>query len=496
MILLFAFQLSAQHKCGLSPETGAQIRDQIFKNRAEMRDFVRPRNTTTYVPVRFYMVAKSNGSERTSELVALKGLCRMNENYADQDIQFYLKEFKYLNSNSIHDNPGSNTAYNSIRNSMVYDAINIFIVANIGFDENVAAYYQGPASGPNRADWIVSNDNFADDFTTLTHEVGHYFSLQHPWYGWEEQAYDEAIHGNPVGFNSPAGASIKNEWVNGENCMTAGDMICDTPADYRFDFPGPDNCTYVGNVKDPNGELISPDPTNFMNYADCTNSLYHFTPDQKAAISMSLFSSSRDYLPSELTPVLGEVTSSPTLISPQNLETVATYNSVELEWADLDNADQYYLELSKVGGGTERYILNDTKVTLTNLEPNSSYFWKVMGFNSFYTCGNTTGNRIVKTGSDTVLDTNDIPGLEEWTVRPNPVRSGSTLILLVNSNSGITVDARLSTVTGQTIAYMPDQVLGNGTSTIEIDTYGLPAGIYLVSLQTADGLETRRVSIF
>jgi hypothetical protein len=82
---------------------------------------------------------------------------------------------------------------------------------------------------------------------TIAHEFGHYFSLLHTFQG--------------------SGAEL----VNGANCTTAGDGICDTPADpYSYNIPMSSfidpNCVFIGTQKDANGNYYDPDVSNLMSY--------------------------------------------------------------------------------------------------------------------------------------------------------------------------------------------------------------------------------------
>lgn len=90
--------------------------------------------------------------------------------------------------------------------------------------------------------------------TTIAHQLGHYFGLLHTW----------------------TGSGI--ELVDGSNCATEGDQICDTPADPfdpEVEFPpylGQDreNCLFVYPETDANGEYYRPDVGNIMSaYQDC-----------------------------------------------------------------------------------------------------------------------------------------------------------------------------------------------------------------------------------
>ncbi len=93
------------------------------------------------------------------------------------------------------------------------------------------------------------------------HEVGHYFSLYH-------------THGKSNSVRT-------DELVNGSNCQHAGDDVCDTPADPNVfrSYGFMNGCTYIGQMNDANGDPYTPDPTNYMGYANigCKT---HFTTQQ------------------------------------------------------------------------------------------------------------------------------------------------------------------------------------------------------------------------
>ena len=83
------------------------------------------------------------------------------------------------------------------------------------------------------------------DGSTLTHEIGHFLGLLH-------------THEPATGL----------ELVNGANCQTAGDLICDTPADPNLSRAGAMNgCLYVGNFVDQNNQTYIPNARNIMSYS-------------------------------------------------------------------------------------------------------------------------------------------------------------------------------------------------------------------------------------
>lgn len=108
--------------------------------------------------------------------------------------------------------------------------------------------------------------NNSGGYLVTPHEFGHFFGLRHT------HQFDFMYNPN----------IITDELVNGSNCNTTGDLICDTPADpglfaFRY-LPYPD-CIYIDSVTvDANGDLFNPLINNYMSMLNlCTNS---FTPQQ------------------------------------------------------------------------------------------------------------------------------------------------------------------------------------------------------------------------
>jgi hypothetical protein len=473
--------------CNISSQDAQQMKEYMFQVRNDMRGYVFDRSAVTYIPVRFFLVAKSDGTKRPSERLALQALCHLNEEYADQDIQFYLKEFKYMNNTAVNTNPESFSAVSAIKNAMIYNAINVFIV-DIIEDPNVAAYYQQPA-GNGGNDWIVVSDNYVDDLRVLAHEVGHFFSLLHTFNGWEGSGgWDPSVHGLQVGAYSPDG--VLNEMVDGSNCQNAGDAICDTPADYMFPT---NNCTYSGTAKDPKGQLVKPDLKNHMNYAfGCDD--YYFSADQKEQIKQNLFHSTRNYIRTNYVPVTTLVDDEPTLISPANQVTLPSYNYVVLEWSTVPGATRYLVELINSTLGNQRYIVNTNKLILTTLPANKSFLWRVLAFNEYSTCANYSAQKIFKTG-DVFSDSFEIPEVNDWSVQPNPVRLGQVLQVVVETSNIVEADVRVFNMTGQQILNFPGVRFSGSTSVREIPTGNLREGVYLINLATEKGSETKRVVI-
>src|SRR5215813_10771098 len=72
----------------------------------------------------------------------------------------------------------------------------------------------------------------------FAHEMGHYFDLYHTHETWKDS------NGDPT----------KVECPGGDNCSTAGDLLCDTPADPGLNQPGfvdAATCAYIGTATTP-----------------------------------------------------------------------------------------------------------------------------------------------------------------------------------------------------------------------------------------------------
>ena len=108
----------------------------------------------------------------------------------------------------------------------------------------------------------------------MSHEMGHYFSLYH-------------THGK-------TNSGTTDELVNGSNCSSAGDDVCDTPADPNLSGLVNSSCQYTGSGKDANGDTYVPNPRNMMSYArkSCRTVL---TAGQYNRIAYSL-ANDRNYL--------------------------------------------------------------------------------------------------------------------------------------------------------------------------------------------------------
>ena len=86
----------------------------------------------------------------------------------------------------------------------------------------------------------MANSCFAtsDNHSTLAHEIGHYFNLFHTHQGSADPDENGVISGNST------------EYVDGTECSTRGDGLCDTSADPNLSDLVGDSCEYTGEYVD------------------------------------------------------------------------------------------------------------------------------------------------------------------------------------------------------------------------------------------------------
>lgn len=515
LISLIAVQ-AQQHVCGTSMQDQYDLRERMFRNRANpaLQGTSGSRDVDYYVPIQIHIVGRTDGSQYISEAQVLDFLCTLNNDYADQDIQFYFKsDFNYINNDALYTNAQSNGGRLQISANRVNNAVNIFLTGNFP-QTGLLGYYQGPANST--ADYVVIKKS-AVLGNTASHELGHFFSLAHPFFGWEPpnnpesypgfpdsyQGWNEQYFGNPVGSNAPSydfGFAIANEKVDQSNCNSAADGICDTPPDYLFAYsPLQVGCNeWNGGAMDPNGDLIDPMENNMMSYFNaCAN--FTFTPQQKDAIINDLESNARNYIRPGYTPSTEEITEQPVLVSPVEGETADGYNYVKLDWDAVPGAQKYFVEIDRFQNfsfNPVRYVVSETSVeVLDKLLPSTTYYWRIRPFAEYITCGTPfSETRSVKTPSNTV-NVGEIEAVDAWTVQPNPVSTDQVLTVSINATQSFEAEVNLYSLTGQLVRKLNNRDFGVGSTTIELSTEGLTPGLYLVAVNSREGVLKQKVVV-
>ncbi len=487
--------------CGTVGEHAAQLEQLLIANKGRLAQSpVLPRSTQ-FVPVKFHLVARNDGSGRAEERVVLDDLCLLNEIFAEFDIQFYSKDgFNYIDNSAAFSNPVSTLnsilAFNKDRN-----ALNIFIVgsADTGTNgEGVTLGFYSPS-----ADLVVLNKSeLGRSSKALAHEVGHFFTLLHTHHGWDDAPWDIDV-GNPSPTFAPGlPRNVPTEKVDGSNCETAGDRVCDTPPDYNG--LSWQNCDYNTGARDPDSILIDPDERNIMSYfqnnvGGCRPMV--FSDQQKALMRTDLASPRRAFLRNEASRfVPEEITGPVSLVFPlDGGEAPGGAGTVRLEWALVDGATDYLVEIDRISSFSLqpiRVLVNgDNEIEVEGLDIGRRYFWRVRPWNEYRTCIDLASEVQSFTVTDATTAVNQLGFLETWTIAPNPVRTDGELFVEFNSRKSFLGDVQLFNVTGQLVRSVGRTAFSPGVNRVSMPTAQLSPGIYLLSLVADTGRLTQRVVV-
>ena len=227
--------LNAQELCGTSTPTNYQ-------------DYQAASMNSTYdegvcINIYFHIVRETNGSGGINPNQLGNIVNNLNLYYNTFDIYFTNIGFDYIN-NSTYTQVTENEANSLGQLNNQSNAINYYIVDelwNVG-----SGFVTGTALSIPSNRLIIRRDRVLS--STSPHEVGHCLNLLHTF-----ETYYCA------------------EAINGSNCSSCGDLVCDTPAD--------------ANLGNSNG--YTPDLTNIMSYYSTRD---HFTEGQSIRMKSAIMS--------------------------------------------------------------------------------------------------------------------------------------------------------------------------------------------------------------
>ena len=200
-----------------------------------------------HIAISAHVIRRFNGSDGLTEDELMRAIDYVNQVYGPlTNMNFFLfGDINYVDSDKYFDfHADYEDGLVSVHN--VPNTINVYfantVVSFSGSDVCGYAYFPG-----SNRDYLFMRNSCTSDESTLAHELGHYFGLYH-------------THGK-------TNLGTTDELVDGTNCMTAGDDVCDTPADPNLLGNVSDDCKYTGTLVDRNGDAYDPNPANLMSYA-------------------------------------------------------------------------------------------------------------------------------------------------------------------------------------------------------------------------------------
>lgn len=181
LALVTAVSMQAQQlpPCGMDLSQSAIVKQRMLDNRANIRPdqlaALENRRTITWIPLTVKVIGDNNGNGYTSETQVYAMLCDLNNDYATQDIQFYLNSpISYLNSQTIHNDAFAGNAQFAMRNNKVANTLNIFVGQSVN---NPTASFYSPSG-----DFVfMLNAQVSGTTSTCSHEVGTFLLFHIPF---------------------------------------------------------------------------------------------------------------------------------------------------------------------------------------------------------------------------------------------------------------------------------------------------------------------------
>jgi hypothetical protein len=511
---LLTFSLQAQHAahegpCGMTRADLDVVTTQLLSNMAMLEEYGADlrEGSTTYIPVKFHIVNRTNGTGGVPLERVLEMLCGINEFYADQNLVFFIRNgINTINNTTLFDNPQSEASILLMLNSRVTGTLNIFLTDQTGAANILGYYTPGQAGFP--ADYIViRRSEIGYRKNTIEHEIGHYFQLLHTFNGWECEPWESNLHGKPLNSSfapcnsakAPFGAVLA-ELADGSNGGSSGDFISDTPADYNLGLGWP-NCQYTGGAQDKNGVPLDPDEKNIMSYfLSCPE--YHLSPIQKQLIGTDITSrknagfGSFRFLNTNATPVTGDTGPITALAPPDNGLSNGNTN-VKLEWAAGPGAQRYVVRIDRFqsfGFQPRYYYTNAPEVVLDfTLVGTGKYFWQVYAYNDFQTCPLWGPTFSFNVGASTALES--LPGLTAMAVLPQPLAIGQALQVHMDLERPMDLDLEILDLNGRILHREAGLSMRAGEQTHTSAWFPGHSGLYLMRWSGAQGSFTKRVAV-
>lgn len=497
--LVFSFNILGQgHFCGTRDVDGSMM-SRLDDNKlySKKTKHLRDDLNWIFIPLQFHIVTLGDGTGGVDETKILDELCTINKNYAPHKMKFYIAaDFNYVKSTNVYNDPGSSISEAKIKSVKSKTAVNIFLVNDIA-EGSGAGQVLGYFS-PILDVLVIRKSQIGINAQTVSHELGHFFSLAHPFYGWEGDPYVEATHGNPVKIQKIKWGNTEFliELVDRSNCNTAADKLCDTPADYNFGLLDPEqDCKLNGPILDYNKDTINTMVNNYMSYFfNCGK--YQFTPMQVAAMRADYNHALRAYIRTGVIPDTSYIDPGTfTVIYPENNAVTATFNDVTLDWEDMVGAKKYvvFIYPSTNPSNIKKYFVNESQLNLTDLEKNKRYFWSVKPYNEGNTCAAKSSSNIsFRTGQFGVGIEEILNNEEDFSVFPNPSSNEDIFIYSKNahSNSEIVIMNSL----GQ-MMYKTKYDLINGINHINLNKSNFENGFYTLGIKFDNETYIRKILI-
>lgn len=221
-----------------------------------------------------HIVRDTFGLPNITEMTISENIERLNRDFEPMCVAFEICEFRYIDNfqyDTLDVDPNGLNEWEEMQVKYhEQNRINIFFATEIIINDptfQCGFATQDGITQVHNGGIVMLKSCIDADSKAISHEMGHYFGLLNTFEG--------------------QGAEL----VDGSNCTTIGDLLCDTAADPFIAGQAPSSyvdvglgCRFINQTLDANGEYYRPDVGNIMsNYQDeCRCS---FTNDQFAKMA-------------------------------------------------------------------------------------------------------------------------------------------------------------------------------------------------------------------
>ncbi len=267
-LFLFSSLLSAQPEPATICGTRVSAHQSVLHRQLNKQWLQMPRQHKTVhsaedlilIPLQFHLINAAGELSLWNDSLLTFEVKQLNQRFAPGLIQFYQcgPALEIVSEKHSRIDPPDAAEVEALYS--LDSVLNVFL-PTAGDQAGFANFPPGNAT-------VVIRQDYLGDGSILMHEIGHCLFLYHTHQG--------------------------GELVNGSNCNSAGDLICDTPADpslfQRVEARG---CNYNAQLEDAQGQRYMPPVLNIMSYAPPACKV-EFTPGQFARMRWAIQNFRRD----------------------------------------------------------------------------------------------------------------------------------------------------------------------------------------------------------
>jgi hypothetical protein len=387
------------------------------------------RNINIYI----HIIRTSAGTGGLTTAQVDNAIAVMSDDYSSMNICFTEIGRSYINNNTYY-NFTSGLFSSLVAQNPHTNAIDIYLLPAVG--------YGGRADGiPGSA--LVLDGGYAGT-KVLSHEMGHCLGLYHTHSG--------------LGCGDYANCA---EAINGSNCASCGDRVCDTPADPCLSGLVNASCAYTG------GSGYTPLTNNIQSYTT-PGCMMNFTAGQSSRIHTMISNS----------PILQSVLSS-TSCCPTNITiTTPLSSNTKQECSNgITASSSANVSSGYIWYDAGRFVLLNPGF-VTNLSSNLS------GHFSAFIEGCGGAHKTAELVEPIIAQSSSL------NTSPNPFTQSTTIKYSLRKETN-QVSLTIYDLTGREVQRLvDDEAQGEGSYSYELDGNNLSAGIYICVLKTDNLTQT------